>query len=96
MCGDINADYTKCFEYFIMREFGRRIEWVTSWENSCKTAEDKYLLLFDVKTRIPEDYQFTLQKIGFEGKTSIFFYKRSETTQVSICLYWLLNLGIDI
>ena len=67
----MGADYTKCFEYFIKREFNRRIKWVTSEGNSL--AKGKYLLLFDVKTRIPEDFQFNLKKIGLEGKTNFNF-----------------------
>nr|XP_022295938.1 uncharacterized protein LOC111105825 isoform X2 [Crassostrea virginica] len=68
-CEDNAAEYAKCFEYYIKREFDRSVEWHTPGANADDIAKGKYLLIFDVKNRMPEDYRFTLVKLGLTGRT---------------------------
>ena len=68
LCEDNAAEYAKCFEYYIKREFNRNVEWFSPRANVDDIAEGKYLLIFDVKTRIPEDYKFSLENLGLAGK----------------------------
>lgn len=76
-CEDNTAEYATCFEYYIKREFDRNIKWITSKANSDDIAKGKYLLIFDVKSRIPEDFKFTLVKLGLAGTLIGFLEKKS-------------------
>lgn len=65
MCTDTDAEFAKCFESFIEREIPCNIEWIP--HGTILTEENKYLLLVEVKSRIPEDSQLVLSNFQTNG-----------------------------
>ena len=67
MCEDTRpcaSEYKKVFQTFIEK---RNIRWVPCEEKLNMT--EKYLLLVDIQTRIPEDVQFSLNRFKLKGKS---------------------------
>lgn len=54
------AGYIKAFESFAKENFD--VEFETKYKSDCKC-----ILLCDVVTRVPEDVQWVLQKLGLDG-----------------------------
>lgn len=60
--------YTTCFERFIMQGWNCTINWIG--KKPQMNAKEKCLLLLNVKSRIPEDFQCALDEIELTGKKS--------------------------
>lgn len=73
LCADRKAHYKNCFERFIMEESNCKVEWIGKKQvenigkKPQKSAKDKFILLINVKRRIPETIDYDLNVLGFEG-----------------------------
>lgn len=68
LCLDTKEVYTRQFTDFMEKDLKRKISWVPHDGKEIFT-EGKYLLLVDVRTRVPEDVEFTLNRYGHQGKS---------------------------
>ena len=59
--------YKTCFERFLMQFLSGTIKWIG--KKSEFNTKEKFLMLLDVKTRRPEDFQRALNKLELTGKT---------------------------
>lgn len=64
---DDEVTYKTCFERFIVQFLSGTIKWIG--KKSEFNAQEKILMLLDVKTRRPEDFQRALNKLELTGKT---------------------------
>lgn len=62
LCEDKEADYSIVFRNFAETDLSYRVEYVSS-----PPKTNKYILLFKVKSRIPEDLQHVIQKLYSKG-----------------------------
>lgn len=60
-----SAGYKDAFEFFAKTEMDLCVKWVNK-----RKQGDKYLLLCNVVTRIPEDIRWVLQNLAPNGKTT--------------------------
>ena len=67
LCGKIDADYQRCFVRIIGEEY--KINWMRKTPGNI--SKEKYVVLFKVKSRMPEDVEEVLKdlEIEIEGKT---------------------------
>lgn len=63
LCEDKEADYSIVFRNFAETDLSYRVEYVSS-----PPKTNKYILLFKVKSRIPEDLQHVIQKLYSKGE----------------------------
>lgn len=63
LCEDKEADYSIAFRNFAETDLSYRVEYVSS-----PPKTNKYILLFKVKSRIPEDLQHVIQKLYSKGE----------------------------
>nr|XP_034307040.1 uncharacterized protein LOC117682780 [Crassostrea gigas]XP_034307258.1 uncharacterized protein LOC117682842 [Crassostrea gigas] len=63
LCTAEKADYKNAFKCFAEKEMKCKVKWVTK-----QTKSDRYLLLCNVESRIPDDVRKVLQQLGLEGK----------------------------
>lgn len=68
LCLDTDEFYMREFEDFMKLNLNSKISWIPH-EEQVNLNEGKYLLLVDVRTRIPEDVEFTLNRYGHQGKS---------------------------
>lgn len=66
LCEDFRADYSIAFKYLAETELKFSVKWI-----STTPKKDKYILLFKVDTRIPEDMRRVIQKLDIKGETII-------------------------
>lgn len=75
LCADTNSHYQTCFERFIAQELNCKVKWIGKnkigeiRKHPQKIAMEKFILLIDVKGRIPETLKNALQILGLEGRT---------------------------
>lgn len=67
LCTAEKADYKNAFKCFAEKEMKCKVKWVTK-----QTKSDRYLLLCNVESRIPDDVRKVLQQLGLEGKKSFY------------------------
>lgn len=63
LCEDKGADYGSAFKYFAETEMKFKVNWISKVPKC-----DKYILLFKVETRIPEDVRRVIKKLGIKGE----------------------------
>lgn len=63
LCEDSRADYSIAFKYFAETKLKYSVKWI-----STAPKRDKYILLFKVDTRIPEDIRRVIQKLNIKGE----------------------------
>ena len=67
---ETGVGYKTCFERFIRLNLGYTIKWIG--KKSELNPKEKFLLLLEVKTRIPEDLQSALEKLDLRGTCKTF------------------------
>lgn len=67
LCLHTDVVYTRHFERFMKTNLNSKISWIPHDEKE-NLNEGKYLLLIDVKTRVPEDVESTLNRYKHQGK----------------------------
>ena len=70
LCLDTNEVYTRQFKDFMEKDLKIKISWVPH-EEKLNFSEGKYLLLVDVRTRVPEDVESTLDHYKLQGKRCV-------------------------
>lgn len=68
LCEDRFADYSIAFQNFAEAE----LEYEVKWES--KPPNDKYILLFKIESRIPEDMRRATDKLNIKGKIKRYIY----------------------
>ena len=66
LCSDTQDVYMRKFKDFMEKDLKIKISWVPLKEK-VNFNEGKYLLLVDVRTRVPEDVEFTLNLYNPQG-----------------------------
>lgn len=66
LCTAGMAEYKNAFQSFAKNELQWEVKWVSS--NTEMKLGSKYLLLFNVVTRIPDDLDSCLKDLRIEGK----------------------------
>lgn len=67
LCADNKADYVDHFKAFIKRKFNRNVD-VLDHGKKLDFTKEMYLLVANVRTRIPEDVQMILNFYNQQGK----------------------------
>lgn len=67
LCTNEKAAYKNAFKCFAEEEMKCKVKWVTK-----QTKSDRYLLLCNVDSRIPDDVRIVLQQLGLESKKSFY------------------------
>lgn len=63
LCVHGSEDYIKAFECFMKKYLALNVEWVTR-----PPQNEKYLVLCDVVSRIPEDIEWVFENLDLKGK----------------------------
>lgn len=64
LCPLEEGHYKNAFKFFAENNMNLEVIWVNCWEYG-----SRFLLLFDVVSRIPEDVQYVLHKLKIDGKS---------------------------
>lgn len=67
LCADGTGWYKNVFEKFAKKKLNLNVQWLNRQEQS-----GKYLMVFNVLTRIPEDIQWVLSKLDLEGNITCY------------------------
>lgn len=67
LCEDTNELYNEHFEKFMKTKLSHTISWIPPEEN-ISFANEKYILLVNVRTRVPDEVEHTLNYYKQQGK----------------------------
>lgn len=65
VCEDRNADYSIAFQNFAEADLKYEVKWES------KPPNDKYILLFNIESRIPEDVRRAVEKLNIKGEIKL-------------------------
>ena len=89
LCAEPDAHYKSCFESFIMEDSNCKVEWIGTKQIDMiekypqKSAKGKFILLINVKRRIPETINYDLKILGIEGRTLSILTERDRNCKMS-------------